>query len=1670
MDNKHNLQTNLYKSTHKTKFMEENRMKKNKQTKRNNKKILTSILLVAFALLMAFGALMLSPLTASAATNRAGSYTISGSYNIGDGSVSGYLSDFRITVSTTYFTDDSATVAQTKYNDHTFDWTYFSFYMNATDVDAHTSFKLTRNGSTYVSKSLSGSGSGYLYQGSLADGDYVLTYVGEYWAGIFSKKTYTFTYRFTVDTTAPSVSLKANGSTISSGSYTNKAIAFSASDSYSSTKIYYRSPSSSSYTYTTSTSKSVSATSSNNGWWYFYATDGYQSSSTYSVYLDTVAPVGTVTNSSGSTIANGGYTNKPVKYSATDTGGVSYYQVKNPGSSSWSSYTANTALSASTGWYTFRAVDKAGNTSSEYKVYYDATVPTGTLYGGTSTKSSGSYTNADYVKYVASDSHSGVANCYVKKPGSSSYVSYTSGTQLTAEGTYYFYCTDMAGNTSSTVSITLDRTAPTGTLYGGTTSKTSGSYTNASYVKYTATDGTSGVNTLYVKMPGSSYYTTYSSGTQLATEGTYSFYAVDKAGNQSSVVTITLDVTKPTGTLYGGTSVISSGASTNASYVKFVPSDNISLANIYVKKPNASSYESYTSGTQLTAEGTYSFYCTDSAGNTSATYTVKVDRQIPAAQLYVDGKAISSGSYTNGEYIKFVCAEDCYVKTPDSSTFTAYISGTEFSKAGKYTFYGLDDAGNSTGNYTIIIDRTQKTVNLANVIDGNTDGDVKITWTNGDSNSYAPIKSVTVNGKSVSNGVTIDTIDTGVYKVVVTDTAGNVWSTEFASSKQNVLTSTLQKEYYEVADKDGNIFAFASYEKALEFATLRENGLVVSGTWNSATWDTGMAMDEKDSVNAVNGTYFIYKKSGAPTEQVAYFTAERLAEVIAEYAEDSIKSYYYWQKAPEAAANGENLYSYSEGKTILANAVEFGADVGLLLDGEAFVGTVIETEGRHTVTVFDEFGNTCEYTVIIIRKAPSIQYAIGEGSVNDVSYDRTYFFKDEVTISITDELDEMAMFRIYRVIDEDESELVAITSFGESFTLTASGTYTVVAVNHAGDSQTFNLVISRSAPSVTLTEDADNKQLVIKVTPSNDAESHIQTLIVQKSTDGGNTWVTLDNDDFGTAIELDTLTYKFRTSGIYKVTITDEFRTGIDSIVSEKNYTQPAPTGELEGVENGGHTNTEVEFSWEDDAIVTVTKDGEKIEYKSGRKLTEDGEYTIVFENHDGHKTTYTFTIDTKAPEIAVDGAKAEGATNTNVSVNYDEDGLTAIIEKDGTEVNDYASGTVISEDGKYIVTVTDKAGNETKTSFEIDKTVGCDVNINDGGLANSVTIYEQENLEFVVTKNGTLIEYKDGTAITEPAEYTVTLTDDIGNKAEFSFTIVEPVVTKFTYNFDEYAGFEKVLVNGNEARLNYGTLELTADGKYTVEIVANGEAHTFNVTVDTKVDYSANVHDKGFANSVKISANENVTVTVTKNGEAFKYELGKEIIEPATYAVKLVDTLGNKVEFSFTIVEPIVGKFEEEIDLIAGFEKVLVNGTETTIEKGTLALTESDVYEVSIVASGKTHKFTVTVDATAPTLVLNGVENGGKTTDPVTLTDVSEEAEVKVFKGEEEIEYTVGDEISDIGSYKVVVTDACGNSTEYTFEIEKGANIALIVILIILGVGAIGTGVFFYFKKKNSI
>ena len=1382
---------------------------------------------------------------ASAATYTTAKYTTYGTYTYDGSTYSGYPSSyFKVQMH-----GSSTSGTGTMYNDKLTDWSYYYIKVDAIDVREHVSFKLYRNGYLYSSKTLSGSSDTTLYSGSLSDGEYELVYVVNI-GNWFSNKDYTYKYRFEVDKTAPSYTLKAGGSTISSGSYTNKQIVYTASDTNFNYIRYYK-PSASSYASYYSTAYTVAATTANNGWWYFYAVDDNgTSNSTVSVYLDTIIPTGKVTNASGSTISNGGYANSAIKYIGSDSGsGISYLQYKKPGSSSWATYTSGTAVTG-TGWHTWRAVDRAGNISAEYKVYYDAGAPTGTLYGGTSTKSSGSYTNASYVRYVASDSYSGVAYCYVR-------------------------------------------------------------------------------------MPGSSYYTSYTNGSQLTTEGTYYFKSVDKSNNTSSIVSITLDRTPATGTLYAGSSVVKSGTVTSASYIKYVPSDNIALGTSYVMKPGTSSYTTYASGTQFTEEGLYRFYTYDAAQNRSEIYEITINRDVPSAQLFVDDNTINNGGYTNGAHIKFESdAAKCFVKLPDSDTFVEYLSGSEYYKEGKYTFYGLSESSVSTGYYTIVIDRMIKTVDISNVTDGNTDGDVVITWTDGDAELYAPIKSVTINGKPYAKGQTVYTIDTATYTVVVEDAGGNKWTTEFTSTKKNVLTDTLQKEYYEAYDVNGDFFAFTTYENALAFATAREKSLVTTGTWNSESWDAGIAMDTVDAANAVNGQYFVYKKSGSPDELVAYFTEERLNEVIAEYAKVGIKDFFYWEKEPATAGEGENLYSYSADRNILASSVTFGENIAVLINGEEFIGSVYEIEGKALLTVCDEWGNTCDYNLTVIRNAPEILYAVGEGSTNPVVYDRTYYLKDKVTVSITDSFDEMAMFSVY----DENGDLLGNFNLTDTYAITESSSYTVVAVNHYGESEEFKLVISLAAPKVSVAENAEEKKLDIVITKSADDESHIQSLIITKSTDGGNTWAEVDKDDYGTPVTTDTLAYSFRTSAIYKVSVTDEFRTGIDTITAELDYAQKNPEGTLIGVDNNGYTNGTVKFEWTDEATVVLTKDGTVVEYESGDELTEDGVYTLTFENFDGYKATYAFTIDTKAPEIKTEGADHRESVNEDVKVFYTEENLTAELFKNGKSLGEYTSGNPISADGQYRVVVRDLANNEVSVEFTIDKTVDYAINVNDKGLSNSVIVTANEQVTVSLTKNGEAMEYTLGAAITEPAEYALVVTDALGNRSEISFKIVESLVKEFTHNFDEIEGFGGVTVNGEDRRLNYGTLELKDDG----------------------------------------------------------------------------------------------------------------------------------VYEVGVIVGGNTYLFKVTVDGTAPTIPLNGVENGGATKDVVTIGNPSENATVKVTLGGEPVEYTLGDEISEPGEYKVTVTDEIGNTAEYSFTIEKSISAGAIIGIILGILGVVGVVVVIILKKKN--
>lgn len=261
----------------------------------------------------------------------------------------------------------------------------------------------------------------------------------------------------------------------------------------------------------------------------------------------------------------------------------------------------------------------------------------------------------------------------------------------------------------------------------------------------------------------------------------------------------------------------------------------------------------------------------------------------------------------------------------------------------------------------------------------------------------------------------------------------------------------------------------------------------------------------------------------------------------------------------------------------------------------------------------------------------------------------------------------------------------------------------------------------------------------------------------------------------------------------------------------------------------------------------------------------------------------------------------------------------------------------------------------------------------------------------------------------------------------------------------------------------------VSADGIYRI-VVSDlaGNKVEVEFTIDKTVDYAINVNDKGLSNSVIATANETVTVTLLKNGEKVDYTLGAAITEPAEYTLAVTDGLGNHSEISFKIVEPLVKEFTHNFDEVEGFGGVTVNGEDRRLNYGTLELKEDGVYEVGVIVSGNTYLFKVTVDGTAPTITLNGVENGGSTKDAVTIGNPSETADVKVTMNGEEIKYNLGEEIAEPGEYKVFVTDECGNTAEYSFTIEKSLGAGAIIGIIFACILVIGGVVVIILKKKN--
>ncbi len=1550
----------------------------------------------------------------------------------------------------------------------------------------------------------------------------------------------TMTGTLVVDTISPTVTMRnSNGTIVGNGEKVNRPVTFTALDA-NHYRLYYKTPSSNSYTYTTN--KTIT-TGSANGWYYAYAEDTHgHRSPTYSVYYDSVLPVGTL-KSNGSTISSGATVSNSFAYTVTDSGsGIKGVYYQTPVNSSYVAYTPGTIIPASAGdgWYYFYATDNSGNRSSTMSVCLDTIKPTLTLKGYSSGNAVQSGANVkERVTVTASDTH--FSRLYYKTPGNSSFTSTTSKTYTsgTTNGLYEVYAVDTVGNKSETLLFFYDNTAPIGKVYSNGSAVSSGAYISKNF-SYSATDGGSGIATLYCKTPVSGTYLPYAAGTVITSnsgDGWYYFYAVDKVGNQSATTSVYLETQAPLVEIYRNGELAYSKTITGAgSYdtdVYLCPNDtlkiscdtssghvtsnytldtNITIGSSYSgsnytidittatgiashftyhivrNKPtvvidgktysdgstvyfnsdktanfacdsviknlgdtgasissegnvNLNEHITFASGnskTLTTAEGTetkYILHLNDRAGNES-TITVFIDKLAAIGEWTSDGKTLENNGYTN-KPISFNFTEAGVTATYsyNGGEYQCYTSGKTFTEDGTYIVV-LTDLAKNKSNFTAHIDTIPPTgqlyANYKPVENGTVTSElIYLSW---DGEITA-----TVNGDAYMKNSVLT--EDSVYRFVLTDLAGNstklvitldTVAPTYNADKLNGSQQLISKWY--VATIGDKQYSFATYDEALAFACNNEfnQNVTVLVLNDVADFKQHHLVANGDEIRA--GEYWLYKSKANPDSLLYYFNRNSLDEVIAYYAKANVSKVNYFVLGDDniygevSESMSDNVFTAADGtKAPLLNEFVFDK-----IDGSELYAELVGGDGTRVKIeygkAFDKqisVGGLYKFIELDEAQNETVFYGFMDVLAPEIKAEVTVIGEDTPTemIITKDGLSGIAAyyykrFAVTEIADADTWAVLTVENGGnvERYThgdklpcLEVGGEYSVSAYDRLGNEYSFTVFIIGNPANIVFDNNGDDTAFDIAITLEQKFDTVVSLEIKR-------------NGEALSGVTTDKLQYSFDRSGVYTVILRDNFGRVIEK---EYVFNKALPSGTLEGVVNGGKTKTDVTFSYDNSKyFVTVIKDGKAVEAGNGEQLIfaanaeNSGSYDIRLTRitDEENFTDYSFVINTLASDFNL--TVADGATtNKNVIVSWTAADIVSVTYSlNGSEAIELENGAELVAEGSYTVTAINDLETQSVKTFVIDRTLDYDVLINNAETVgvdttnSNVTVKNNEPLYVSVTKNGESFEFTFGQVLSEEGVYNFRIYDDFNNTTSFA------------------------------------------------------------VVIDKSVDVQATTGNGVISNEdVVISAGEKVNLIATKDGVEYTYELGTAIADEGSYKFTVYDSYGNEKTIAFQIVKGTKTKLDYTLGDNVEIESIDHDGEAVSAADGNrLNFTEDGTYTVVCKSEGKEYTFALALDTTAPTIVLNGIEDGGKGNVTVTITDLSEAGTVEVYKDGEKIEYNLGDELKEYAGYEVKVIDELGNERSYSFTLKYQMDGGIIALIVIAALAVVGGGVFLFIKKRR--
>ena len=936
------------------------------------------------------------------------------------------------------------------------------------------------------------------------------------------------------------------------------------------------------------------------------------------------------------------------------------------------------------------------------------------------------------------------------------------------------------------------------------TQLSAGAYTNEA-ITFTAMGGTE----LYLDGELQSGTTATVSG-----EGQHSFWVEPEIGYRAQYYYY-IDKTAPT-LSFGG---VTSGGFTRSG-VTASGSDNMGVASVRYSYTTGGSFPSsadtsYT-GT-LTAAGNYYMTVTDYAGN-NASYTFTIDNSAPVLALngVTDGGFTSgsvtvswdtsvtgaSGQRTNeNDRLTVTYAHSRDGTFPTETDSTAYMN-TVFSSEGNYLVKITDSAGNST-SYTFTIDKTAPVLSLGGIANGGYGkADVTASWTDD------------VGGAGAQRANENDALTVKYSRSA---------SKDFPASAETAYTGTLSQEgnyLLVITDRAGNstkyTFTIDKTAPTLDLKGVANGGFTqgnVSAEWSSSVGGAGSPLTNDGDKLTVN-------------------------------CERSSGGMY---------PNTANTPYSSE----------------------------LTAEGNYLIVISDRAGNSTSYTFSIDRSAPVLAlegdnggYTNGNVSAN---WDTTAGGVRTQRMNGSD-----VLTVLYARSDSKDFPSEAGSEYAGA--LTAEGNYLIVISDSAGNSTAYKFTIDKTAPTLSLTgtENGGFTQNAV----SSEWSASVGGKGSQLTNDGDRLSVMYARSDGGEYPSSATQAYSkaLTAEGNYLLVITD--RAG-NSTKYTFTIDTSAPVLALDGTSDGDFTNGDVGVEWQtavggvgaqrthaNDALTVMYARSETKDFPAAAEtaytgaLTAEGNYLVTITDRAGNSRSYTFTIDKTAPVLEFDTVEDGGATKEDTTAQWDTavggvgaprtNGKDSLVVKydfyDGatfpeTADKDYSGKFTVQ--GRYLVTITDRAGNSTSYTFTLDKTapvlqVNADMVGSNSVYGGTPSVTWSDNYLSVAEIGITLaeltatpqamtagepygVEAEYGGKLTESGVYTVTLTDDVGNESVVSFAVVGAVNS---YNRDRMENSGYLKTGNYRVKIPYMktvTVPVTGkDGKKSVYPGAWSNANTY--------------------------------------------------------------------------------------------------------------------------------------------------------------------------------------------------------------------------------------------------